>query len=74
MFGRRKHANELTTPPIAENEQAVEVLRVWAGPGDPQQMTLRVTWKQPAAWGLMFVGRRRATRSASVRPRRPEPR
>ncbi len=55
MFGRRKHPNELELPPTTENEKAVEVLRVWATPGGPQQVTLRITWKQPAASGSMLV-------------------
>ena len=43
-------------PPIAgEDAGAVEVLRVWAAPGQPQQVCLRTTWKTPAAWGLMLV-------------------
>lgn len=56
MFGRRKNQNELEVPPIAgANERAVEVLRVWAAPGKPQQLTLRTTWKDSAAWGLLLA-------------------
>ncbi len=56
MFGRRQNPNALETPPIAEvDAQAVEVLRVWAAPGKPQQLTLRTTWKEPGAWGLLLV-------------------
>ena len=43
-------------PPIArEDADAVEVLRAWAAPGQPQQVCLRTTWKNPAAWGLLLV-------------------
>ena len=56
MFGRKSNPNALSAPPIAEtNPKAVEVLRVWAEPGNPQQLTLRTTWEDPAAWGLMLV-------------------
>ncbi len=56
MFGKRQNANALELPPIAEsNAQAVEVLRVWAVPGSPQQFTLRTTWKDPEAWGLLLA-------------------
>lgn len=56
MFGRRESTNELDTPPIATADKcAVEVLRVWASPGKPQQLTLRTTWKEPAAWGLLLA-------------------
>lgn len=56
MFGKKTNPNSLGLPPIAEtNPQAVEVLRVWAAPGSPQQLTLRTTWKDSAAWGLLLV-------------------
>lgn len=56
MFGKKQYPNSLAAPPIAEtNPQAVEVLRVWAAPGSPQQLTLRTTWKDAGAWGLMLV-------------------
>lgn len=45
----------LDTPPIAAETGATEVLRVWAVPGRPQQLTLRTTWKDPGAWGLLLV-------------------
>jgi len=66
MFGKpRRNEKQLPPPPIAEIEsQATEVLRVWAAPGKPQQVTLRVTWKDPGAWGLMLVDiARHATRA-----------
>jgi hypothetical protein len=55
MFGK-KRKRELEPPPMASgNSEAVEVLRVWAGPGLPQQLTLRTTWKDAGAWGLMLA-------------------
>lgn len=35
--------------------KSVEVLRVWAAPGRPQQVTLRTTWKDAGAWGLLLA-------------------
>jgi hypothetical protein len=56
MFGRASNRNELKPPPVAKSDpQATEVLRVWAAPGNPQQVTLRTTWKDAGAWGLMLV-------------------
>ena len=56
MFGRRQNNNELETPPVATRDKgAVEVLRAWAAPGKPQQLTLRTVWKEPAAWGLLLA-------------------
>jgi hypothetical protein len=40
---------------MASNAQSVEVLRVWAAPGLPQQLTLRTTWKDSGAWGLLLA-------------------
>jgi len=37
------------------NPESVEVLRVWAVPGSPQQLTLRTTWQDAGAWGLLLV-------------------
>jgi len=55
MFGK-KPIRELEPPPIANtNSQAVEVLRVGAAPGQPQQLTLRTTWKDAGAWGLLLA-------------------
>ena len=55
MFRKRQNQNDLEPPPIAADSQAVEVLRVWALPGKPQQLTLRTTWKDSGAWGLLLV-------------------
>jgi hypothetical protein len=56
MLGKTSTQNTLEPPPIAEaRSSAVEVLRVWAAPGSPQQLTLRTAWKDPGAWGVMLV-------------------
>jgi hypothetical protein len=56
MFGKQVNKNSLAVPPIAEkSSEAVEVLRVWAAPGEQQQLTLRTTWKDAGAWGLLLV-------------------
>ena len=55
MF-KKKAVRDLEVPPTAHsNPQAVEVLRVWAAPGQPQQLTLRITWKDSGAWGLLLA-------------------
>jgi len=55
MFGK-KLTGELAPPPMANgNPKAVEVLRVWAADGQPQQLTLKTTWKDSAAWGLLLA-------------------
>src|SRR3974390_3097468 len=56
MSDNAPNRNALKPPPIAHGSpQAVEVLRVWAVPGSPQQLTLRTTWKDAGAWGLLLV-------------------
>ena len=56
MFGRRKQAQDLDPPPVAmSNAEAVEILRVWAAPGAPQELTLRTCWQDPGAWGLLLA-------------------
>ena len=56
MFGKRQNSNSLETPPITNaDSNAVEVLRVWAAPGQPQQLTLRTTWNDAGAWGLLLA-------------------
>jgi hypothetical protein len=50
------HKNELQIPPGAVGRDiAREVLRVWAVPEEPQRFTLRRTYEDPAAWGLLLV-------------------
>jgi hypothetical protein len=51
----KKPERDLEPPPMASNPHAVEVLRVWATPGQPQQLTLRTTWKDAGAWGLLLA-------------------
>jgi hypothetical protein len=56
MLGKSSTQNTLEPPPIAHaRSSAVELLRVWAAPGAPQQLTLRTGWKDPGAWGVMLV-------------------
>jgi len=56
MFGKRTNPNALPVPSAAEADRsAVEVLRVWAAPGRPQELVLKSTLKDPAAWGLLLV-------------------
>jgi hypothetical protein len=56
MFGKRKNPMELDPPPQAMGDpDASEVLRAWALPQQGQVVTLRTTWKDPGAWGLMLV-------------------
>ena len=57
MFGKAKNPNELDPPPQArEDPEALEILRVWAVPGQEQQVTLRPVWKDlvPAAEGEQY--------------------
>ena len=44
----------LPVPPNSGALDSVEVLRVWAQPGQAQQLTLNVTWKDAGAWGLVL--------------------
>jgi hypothetical protein len=56
VFRHRKKDNSLAVPPVAEeNPAAVELLRVWAAPEAPQQLTWRTAWNDPEAWGLLPV-------------------
>jgi hypothetical protein len=56
MFKRRDDTRALEPPPMAaERADAVEVLRVWAAPGGSQQFSLKTTWEDSAAWGLLLV-------------------
>lgn len=46
----------LDPPPLAHEEpSAVEVLRIWSAPDGVQQLSLRTTWSDPGAWGLLLV-------------------
>ena len=46
----------LNPPPISEErEDSVEVLRVWAAPGEGTQLALRTVWQDPGALGLLLV-------------------
>lgn len=55
MFGKRRKREELEPPPMAGDPGALEILRVWAAPGKPQQLALLTSWKDPGAWGLLMA-------------------
>ena len=58
----------LSVPPLADaNPDAIEVLRVWAAPGTPQQIILRTTWLDAGAWGLLLVDLARQAAQAYAR-------
>ena len=41
---------------VLRNENAVEILRVWAEPDGPQRFAISgPVWKDPAGWGLLFA-------------------
>ena len=53
---KKESSRELIPPPIAQsNQDAIEILRAWAAPGEKQQLTLQTCWKDPGAWGIMLV-------------------
>ena len=55
MF-KKKITRELELPPVATStNDSVEVLRVWAAPGQPQQIVLKTTWNDAGAWGLLLA-------------------
>jgi hypothetical protein len=56
MPDTRTHPNSLPIPPVAAADpHSVEILRVWAAPGQSQQFILKPVWKDAAAWGLLLV-------------------
>ena len=58
LYGKeldRMPLNELSPPPLAQEQSAHEVLRVWTGDNLPQQCVLQTTWQDPASWGLLLV-------------------
>ena len=50
-----KSNNGLAKPPIADEKEALEFLRVWGGPDLPQQYVVETNWDDPGAWGLLLV-------------------
>ena len=70
MFGKKQNDNVLEPPPVARDARATEVLRVWAVPGQPQQLTLRTTWKDAGAWGLLLADVARHAAAAYAEGRR----
>ena len=71
---QQKDVRSLDPPPISKsNPKSVEVLRVWTAPGSPQQLVIQVTWKDPAAWGLMLADiARHAARAYGEQGQNPE--
>ncbi len=56
LFAQNYSQRTLEPPPIAKADPAsVEILTVWAVPGKAQQFTIKTTYKDPAAWGLLLV-------------------
>jgi hypothetical protein len=56
MLSKGPIKNELAPPPIASaNPTAAEVLRIWAAPDAPHELTLRTQWDDPGAWGILLV-------------------
>lgn len=50
------HAHELAIPPAAEtDENARELVRVWAASGKQHVAIATGLWRDPAAWGIMLV-------------------
>jgi Domain of unknown function (DUF5076) len=50
------HKRNLEPPPMANSDpKSVEVLRVWTAPDQPQEVTLRTTWKDAGTWGLLLA-------------------
>lgn len=56
-FFNRNSMRELEPPPFANSDpEAVEILRVWATPRKSQnQISLRTTWIDSGAWGLLLA-------------------
>jgi len=56
MIEKNKNDNSLSAPPVAiNNPDAIEVIRVWAVPGNLQEVSLKTFWQDPGAWGIMLV-------------------
>jgi hypothetical protein len=47
---------EIPPPPLAIEEGAMEVLRVWVGREQAQQSKLRMLWDDPGTWGYLLAG------------------
>jgi hypothetical protein len=61
MFSRKN--DELEKPPISQEKDSFEILRVWAG-SNRQQYSLKTNWDDPGAWGLLLVDIARHTAKA----------
>ena len=55
IFGNRSPHDQLDPPPVAKEPGSIEILRLWASEGGPQQIVLRKKWDDPAAWGIALV-------------------
>jgi hypothetical protein len=55
MFGSKENPNRLSPPDIAKRKDALEVLRVSAIEGERQEFSVKPTWSDPGAWGLLLV-------------------
>jgi hypothetical protein len=73
MFRKKGNANSLEPPPMAATPGAVEILRVWAREGHPQQLSLQPLWNDPGAWGLLLADiARHVSRAYADQGRDPE--
>jgi len=51
-----KSSRELQKPPIAnQNDNSVEVLRVWADPKGDNQFVIEPLWNDAGSWGILLV-------------------
>jgi len=63
-----RSSKELQKPPIAmQNENAVEVLRVWSVPKGPNQFVIEPLWDDAGYWGIMLVDIARHVAKAHAR-------
>lgn len=53
--------------------RSLEVLGVWTAPGQPQEVTLRTTWKGAGAWGQLLADIARHVAKAYANEGRNEP-
>ena len=47
---------EIPPPPIAAEDEAAEILRVWVVPGKTQQCNIKLSWEDPGVWGMLLAG------------------
>jgi hypothetical protein len=51
----KPNKNALSPPPNATDPSAIEVLRIWAIPGEAQQVSMITAWQEPGTWGLLLA-------------------